>query len=71
MTKVQIALMLLVIIGLALFIFVPGVGMLSYISAGLCVVGLLGNVLLSFIHFRKLLKEQEKAEKAKEEEKAE
>ena len=62
MSKLQIAFMAIMIIGMAIFIFAPGVGTISYISAGLCVVGLLGNIILTFIRMRKAIKEQEKAQ---------
>lgn len=62
MFKFQIVFMTMIILGMALFVFAPSVGTISYISAGLCVIGLLGNIILTFIRARRIAKEQQKAQ---------
>lgn len=65
MTKVQIAFMCVLILGMIVFVFSPGVGTVSYVAAGLCLLGMVGNIILTMYHFRKMLKENAKTEAEK------
>ncbi|MDD6188976.1 MAG: hypothetical protein PUB32_05290 [Clostridiales bacterium] len=65
MTKVQIVFMCVLILGMIVFVFSPGVGTVSYVAAGLCLLGMVGNIILTMYHMRKMLKENAKAEAEK------
>lgn len=66
MTKLQVFFLIFLVLGMFLFLFSTSdsnnIDMLAYVSAGLIVVGLIGNLILSFINLKKMRKLNEEAD---------
>ncbi len=69
MAIVQIFFMLMIVAGLVIFVFAPNTGILVYLCATFCLVGIIGIAIASYIKFKvdlkKAKKAHEEAEKAK------
>lgn len=57
MSVIQIIFLLILIAGMFIFVITPGIGTLVYIGAGLCVVGFIGNLIITLPRLKQMKNE--------------
>ena len=54
MNALRIIFFIILVTGMVLFLFAPGVGTMAYVGAALCVLGLLGSLIFTIPQIKKL-----------------